>query len=1071
MADYSALKATIDASINTNGQQAITGAILNDVLNEMVDVLGEGYTFLGVATISTNPTTPEGKAYYLAGAAGTYRNFGNIVVASDEVALLVWGGTAWSKVVTEAASKGKVNQLGQEVTDLSEEYAPISKWNYSDFFLLNDNTFSKSATTKNVFIPLRGGEQVQVSASVGVSYVVAELKTLPSANGDSADYATGASRKAGGLNISFIASSDAKYLYVSVEYAGNSWCPASVRINGYDYINGVKGEILTAINSEGLTTNPMVNSVLREMVVLRQSFNPATIKSVIIRRNYLNTNGKYYYGIYFYDNNPGNLIGQVQEIFDDSTEIGDYVMVSNDVALFLSFGDFENGEYRYNVTIREQNIGLHSSPLLRGYYYGDSLKKLNPTITDHYYILATDGTIVGNGTTTTGKYTSQFFVPAGATLYAYANGPSVMAMISACDSSGNNIIPLVAGDGTTKEYKYTFDKDSYARVSASNLASTPFVLLLASNSNITGLKKEVNSIRLITDKQKLTNNDTVNSIISSLYVPASVVPSETLATVTFVRIYNGYAGFYGVALHDSGNNVVKYIRMSSDSAPTDIIEQDGCYADVDFSKVSASYVDIHGIVLNVDTVQSLYAQPGLYATLNSKRIAILAQDETYFKELGVSPLMNNGENPVLYSGDTKAVSNHIVNAVMYPNGVIIAARVGSVVRINLDGTEDTLLTIAGASDWRGLFLDKDNNVYASPHASIGTPGGFQMTSRGLYRLAYGQSSFVKVISLYDPNSQNPTEAEQNDDTIWTMCQDRDGYLYAGVYCHTQRYAPRIYRSTDGGLTWVDYFNFSTILPNGHHIHSIIFNDYNNALYCIVGEVNTVLKSNDHGTTWENLNVVCEGDKGSAMIAVKDGVIIGSDGAYDCQLSKLYSDDKTVKTVGSFWANTIFAIRKSDVTGWIYAFTKIDSSVNVTSYMPPIAAITDESALTTWIASAPSQLANWQRYHNRVKDYYPDDSIRPQHCGILISKDNGETWEALYYKFVTSIGPSGFVTTGYFRNGECLSGLFENTGNGMAVVNPIIISEGKHKYGANGLTLDGEILIRTNTSDNVTPLNP
>ena len=125
MADYSALKATIDASINTNGQQAITGAILNDVLNEMVDVLGEGYTFLGVATISTNPTTPEGKAYYLAGAAGTYSNFGNIVVTSDEVALLVWNGTAWSKVVSPAASKEEVSQLGQKVDEIGDK-TPIT---------------------------------------------------------------------------------------------------------------------------------------------------------------------------------------------------------------------------------------------------------------------------------------------------------------------------------------------------------------------------------------------------------------------------------------------------------------------------------------------------------------------------------------------------------------------------------------------------------------------------------------------------------------------------------------------------------------------------------------------------------------------------------------------------------------------------------------------------------------------------------------------------------------------------------------------------------------------------------
>ena len=125
MADYSALKATIDNNINTNGQQAITGAILNDVLNEMVDVLGEGYTFLGVATTSTSPATPEGKAYYLAGAAGTYTNFGNIVVASDEVALLVYDGTGWSKVVTSAASASKLNQVAQEITNMSGKFYGI----------------------------------------------------------------------------------------------------------------------------------------------------------------------------------------------------------------------------------------------------------------------------------------------------------------------------------------------------------------------------------------------------------------------------------------------------------------------------------------------------------------------------------------------------------------------------------------------------------------------------------------------------------------------------------------------------------------------------------------------------------------------------------------------------------------------------------------------------------------------------------------------------------------------------------------------------------------------------------
>lgn len=110
MADYSALKATIDASINTNGQQAITGAILNDVLNEMVDVLGEGYQFMGVAQPTDTPATTDAKVCYLAATAGTYANFGNITLADGEVAVLCYNG-AWEKKVTGWASAESVLQL------------------------------------------------------------------------------------------------------------------------------------------------------------------------------------------------------------------------------------------------------------------------------------------------------------------------------------------------------------------------------------------------------------------------------------------------------------------------------------------------------------------------------------------------------------------------------------------------------------------------------------------------------------------------------------------------------------------------------------------------------------------------------------------------------------------------------------------------------------------------------------------------------------------------------------------------------------------------------------------------
>lgn len=114
---------------------------------------------------------------------------------------------------------------------------------------------------------------------------------------------------------------------------------------------------------------------------------------------------------------------------------------------------------------------------------------------------------------------------------------------------------------------------------------------------------------------------------------------------------------------------------------------------------------------------------------------------------------------IIYEADTKSDSGYIVNAVAYQNGVIIAARTdGRIVRIGYDETEETLLQLNGSGlDWRGLYMDSSENVYASPHASNGT---LAMDERGLYRLSKDASSFTKVISLYNPSSTVQSETEK-----------------------------------------------------------------------------------------------------------------------------------------------------------------------------------------------------------------------------------------------------------------------------------------------------------------------
>ena len=118
MSNYNSLKTTIDANIKQNGNQEITGQILNSVLNAMVNTLGTGYQFAGVATTATNPGSPDAKVFYIANGKGTYTNFGGIEVTEDEVVFLYWD-SSWHKVSTGIASQGKLTELKEKVDALA----------------------------------------------------------------------------------------------------------------------------------------------------------------------------------------------------------------------------------------------------------------------------------------------------------------------------------------------------------------------------------------------------------------------------------------------------------------------------------------------------------------------------------------------------------------------------------------------------------------------------------------------------------------------------------------------------------------------------------------------------------------------------------------------------------------------------------------------------------------------------------------------------------------------------------------------------------------------------------------
>lgn len=98
MGNYEQLKAAVASVIKTNGNQKITGAVLQNTLTNLISQVGANATFAGIATPDTTPGTPDQNVFYIAGKSGTYANFGGYRVTKNAV---VFNNVSGSWVVTE----------------------------------------------------------------------------------------------------------------------------------------------------------------------------------------------------------------------------------------------------------------------------------------------------------------------------------------------------------------------------------------------------------------------------------------------------------------------------------------------------------------------------------------------------------------------------------------------------------------------------------------------------------------------------------------------------------------------------------------------------------------------------------------------------------------------------------------------------------------------------------------------------------------------------------------------------------------------------------------------------------
>ncbi len=109
MANYATLIAAIQSVITQNGNNEITGPILQQTLISVVNSLGSGYQFIGIATPSTTPGTPDQKVFYI-GASGTYPNFGPAVIPDGNLAVFYYDSSWHYGTVAFPIGDGSVTE-------------------------------------------------------------------------------------------------------------------------------------------------------------------------------------------------------------------------------------------------------------------------------------------------------------------------------------------------------------------------------------------------------------------------------------------------------------------------------------------------------------------------------------------------------------------------------------------------------------------------------------------------------------------------------------------------------------------------------------------------------------------------------------------------------------------------------------------------------------------------------------------------------------------------------------------------------------------------------------------------
>ena len=188
--NYNTLKSAIQAVIKANGNNEITGPILQAQLISMITTLGAGYQMMGVAQPGTNPGTPDARVCYLAYTAGTYTNFGGIVVSG--LCLLRYD-SSWHKDDIPVSGGGGTD-FTVETTDLTLESGTPNKLKFADRLRENNITTGKN------FIIVR--DDLTIAQQLNVANAIYEIRYDFDLDGSTINIPAGCTLRFNGGSIS-----------------------------------------------------------------------------------------------------------------------------------------------------------------------------------------------------------------------------------------------------------------------------------------------------------------------------------------------------------------------------------------------------------------------------------------------------------------------------------------------------------------------------------------------------------------------------------------------------------------------------------------------------------------------------------------------------------------------------------------------------------------------------------------------------------------------------------------------------------------------------------------------------